>query len=317
MPAKQHILPHDVEERLVVFARWLLEVKHRAPRTTQVYVRTLRCGFASHPKSNLTQILGHFAKRWWPNTVPVAQAALVAWATFNNDQAAVRALKDFPIPAKRERKSGPRYPMRPEQLEQLYVAVQGLPDPAGRNILSLILRTGRRCVDVLRIERKAIYACYREMQAGQVGGLHYVGKGGKQHSVAVRAPDGRDIIWSHLQVLYEIEKGKWRTLADLLAPRTSGRAQQEGSAATKLRQLLAEAAKDAKLEYGINEADGVYPHRVRRTFADTIATKVNGNPIEIMQAMGWSSIQTAQKYLDHPRDANVGNLLAAVGPQGR
>jgi integrase len=56
------------------------------------------------------------------------------------------------------------------------------------------------------------------------------------------------------------------------------------------------------------EIEGVYPHRLRRTYATEYLRSMAGDPeavVKLMQHMGWSNIATAMEYVNHQRGAEL------------
>ncbi len=279
-----------------------------SPRSADKYAYHVRRALSAYrsPVESLRWSCQHL----WPTSVPPGQAALLAWAEFTADEALTCALREVRLPEQHGRKT-PRYPIPKLDFARLWEAIEGVPDPVLRNILAIQVRTGQRCVDVLRIERGAITVAAGD--GPDRGVLVYQGKGDVRHRVPVAKRGGEDFIWSYLRRLYDARNGKWTVLTDLVTRSKSPT--REAVAASHLRRALKVACESASLPYGVNADGGIYPHRSRRTVAVAVLRRSGNDPTVVKKVMGWRSDRTVAAYLDHPEDARVGDLLTGADPR--
>lgn len=312
MPAPRIAVPWQTAEEIRRFEEWLQTRQGRrlGPRSAAKYSYHVRRALGCYRTP--VDALEHAAANLWPTSIPPIQCALLAWATFKGDEALTSDLRSVIVPSNSAvgRKS-PRYPLTKEEYAHLFDAVDTIADEIQRNVLSIQVRTGRRLVDLIRIERTAVAAA---ASAGpDQGVIRFKAKGGIEDRLPVARPDGSDFIWSYLYALYYARGGKWKRIADLVATSRHGTASEEEVAAAKLRIALKRACQGAGLVYG--EGIGIHPHRVRRTVAVSMLRRAGGDKNVVKKAMGWKSDATVDRYLDHPEDARVGEMLFETDPR--
>jgi len=161
---------------------------------------------------------------------------------------------------------------------------------AMRSQLGMMAARGFRCGDVLRLSRKQV------RNGLQSGTLNYQAKGRRQLEFRV-LPTFRP----YLQALYEYPS--WGRVEDLISPRArqATRRQAAGRAAAR-------ALEDCGLEVGI---EGLYPHRLRRTYATEYLAALGPDPfaaVKLQQHMQWANLSTAMGYVDHERGAQLDDV---------
>lgn len=60
------------------------------------------------------------------------------------------------------------------------------------------------------------------------------------------------------------------------------------------------------------EAGAVTPHRLRRTYAVNFLQAVDGDVVKLKDHMGWASLQTAMRYVDHSQREELDKVAAAM-----
>lgn len=252
------------------FTAWL-QNRGRGDNTAKIYCSHLR---NAHDAGEIStaRLVGKLS----PNTKRGTKAALAAWAKFTKDGDLRDALEDVKLPP--ARRVTAKLPLTREQwaayVRHLRTAKIPHRDELIRSIMVIIAVRGLRKSDALRITRREVSA------ALSTGKLSFRGKGGKRSEFAA-AP-----IRAELEDLHA-RKGDWETLQDLVSP--SMEAAQ--NRIWRRMRILAESI----------EIDGVYPHRLRRTYATRFLEQLQGDPqaiIKLQKHMDWESLGTAASYAD-------------------
>lgn len=108
-----------------------------------------------------------------------------------------------------------------------------------------------------------------------------------------------------LQLLADHE-GRWRTVGDLLSPTA-----REHSRLRSARQRLQRAMSSAADAAGI-DPDTMYPHRLRRTYAEGFYAEVRGDLVRLRDHMGWADINTAARYVTRDRREELDAIAARM-----
>ena len=260
--------------------------------TAELYLGNLRkC--AEDPKGLTHRLVG---KKLSPNARRTNKAALAAWAVFTKDAELALEIKEIKLPP--ARRVNPKVPHPADEWKRLVGHLRTCPirlrdrtvnDHAMRQVLLIIAIRGLRCGDVLRIRRADV------QRALESGVLAYTGKGSKRHEINA-AP-----IRAQLAELANVPG--WDRMGDLVSTGKSRRAAERKAA----RQLAAMAKR-----IGIK---GVYPHRFRHTFATSFLEQLKGDPnalVKLQKFMGWESIQTAARYVDHVSQEQLDTIGAGI-----
>jgi integrase len=108
-----------------------------------------------------------------------------------------------------------------------------------------------------------------------------------------------------LQLLSDQER-RWRTTADLLSP-TAGENSRQRSARQRLQRAMSSAAGAAGID-----PDTMYPHRLRRTYAEAFYAEVRGDLVRLRDHMGWADINTAARYVTRDRREELDAIAAKM-----
>jgi integrase len=259
------------------FADWLTD-NGRSSLTAKLYKSNVRLAANTHGgiAARLTN------KNHAPKTLHANAAALRAYAAYLEDGPLLVALKKIRLPA--ARRKTPRVELAFEAWRSLVVAIEADPklSPAMRATLLVMALRGLRVGDVLRLKKTEITASLRSGTLGyEAKGRSRLELGIKQikTSLADLAADGRD----------------WDRVVDLIA--WASKAKGDGRmhvARLKVLRQLKRVAKSIELE-------GVYNHRLRRTYATHWLRKLKGDPqaiIKLQKHMGWANVETALGYVD-------------------
>jgi integrase len=139
------------------------------------------------------------------------------------------------------------------------------------------------------------------MQRGEVhdalrgGILSFVIKGNKR--VEYHVTDN----FSRFLELLETQERDWKRVEDLVSPRSKG--DRRRAAVIQIERLLRVVGEEAGLD-----AEELYPHRLRRTYAVEYLKQMKGDPealVNLQQHMQWESLETAAGYVDHPRQEKL------------
>jgi len=225
-----------------------------------------------------------------PKTLRHIKAACLRWAEHRGDDKLQVALKKMRLPSPRRKTA--KVPLAREDLFRLVDEIDSADylSEAMRSQLGMMAARGFRCGDVLRLSRKQV------RNGLQSGTLNYQAKGRRQLEFRV-LPTFRP----YLQALYEYPS--WGRVEDLISPRArqATRRQAAGRAAAR-------ALEDCGLEVGI---EGLYPHRLRRTYATEYLAALGPDPfaaVKLQQHMQWANLSTAMGYVDHERGAQLDDV---------
>jgi integrase len=184
-----------------------------------------------------------------------------------------------------------KIPLEREEWFRVIDAIRDYQDlgDAMRAVLGMMAMRGFRCGDVMRMKRAEISA------ALETGTLSFEAKGSKRLEFAVI-----DTFRPHLEALAAIDT-RWTRVEDTVVAERSLPERRHRAALRAVQRALAAVAASV-------EIDGVYPHRLRRTYATEYLRSLTGDPeavVKLMQHMGWSNIATAMEYVNHQRGAEL------------
>lgn len=219
-----------------------------------------------------------------PKTLRHVLAAARHWADFTEDPKLGKALKRLRLPP--ARRKGIRVPIEKPDLLQLLEKLQEEELPSGiRPTIGLMAMRGLRIGDILRMEKAQV------LEALSSGQLVFQAKGRKFLTYKVLAT-----FRPFLQMLAN-QTAKWNAVQDLISP---------AAAPGKLRhRAAARAVARALTKLGVRCGIwGIYPHRLRRTYAVEYVRQLKGDPealVKLQQHQQWASLNTALEYVDHAR----------------
>lgn len=229
-----------------------------------------------------------------PKTRHRIRAAGRQWAAFIDDTQLDKDLKAIKLPV--ARRVTAKVPISHVQLISVVneLALADYLEPAMRATIGVLVCRGLRCGDMLRMLRSELVSAI-ETQV-----LAFEGKGKKRLEFPLVQPFS-----DHVAVLAAMP-GSWNRVEDLIAPGSKSKkpgARRKSAAKAVERSLDAVASK-----CGIR---GMYPHRLRRTYAVEYLLQLAGRPdaVELLrQHMQWEDVVTAMEYVNHARS---GELSAA------
>ncbi len=224
-----------------------------------------------------------------PKTRRVTLAAARRWADFDEDAKLLKQLKEIRLPPPRRKTA--KVPITREQLLELIDEIEraeiGLPM---RAVLLLLACRGLRCGDALRLQRDEVLA------ADEKGSLSFEAKGRRQLEFKV-IKTFRKAISILAKAQHPLRKsGEWRRVDELIAPHGDPKGRRKAAARAVERELTKIGVRLGIL--------GLYPHRLRRTYAVEYLRTLKGDPealIKLTQHMQWASMATAMEYVDHAR----------------
>jgi integrase len=263
---------------LASFRDWLSE--HGLTKgTVDVYVRDVKKAGAA----------GGFLERLLdeelaPKTKRHILAASRRWAEFTDDDDLTKSLKKLRLPPARRRAA--KVPLTRDELFLLVdeIARADYIDDIMRGVLGMMAFRGLRCGDVLRIRQLELVA------AKENGTLSFEGKGRRRLEFKVLKTYRRSLL------LLANAEGKWGRVDELVSP-DAGEDGRRSAAARAVERALTRCG----IKVGIF---GLYPHRLRRTYAVEYLRSMRGDPealIKLTQHMCWASMATAMEYVDHQR----------------
>ena len=213
------------------------------------------------------------------------------WAKYTKDEKLRESLERLRLPAARRKVA--KVPLEREELFALLDELNKadyLPPPMLAAIGLMSMR-GFRCGDVLRLRREEL------VNAKESGVLNFVAKGNRILEFKVLKTFRK-----YMNVLATYP-GDWERVDDLIAP---------GGGAAGRRSAAAKAVERTLVKVGVRAGiSGLYPHRLRRTYAVEYLRGMQGDPEALMkltQHMQWATMTTAMEYVDHAR----GDELDAV-----
>lgn len=228
-----------------------------------------------------------------PKTRRRILAAARSWATFREDDALAKQMKKLRLPPPR-RKSA-RVPIERVQLFTLLDQLGRMKDITEpmRGVLGMLAARGFRCGDVLRLKRT-------EIDAGIASGeLVYEAKGRRRLVFPVTKT------WKRWLVLLSEASGSWKRVRELISPNGADDAKKCQQAASKaVRRALIDTAMACQIY-------GLYPHRLRRTYAVQYLRAMQGDPeaiVKLQAHMCWANVSTALEYVDHDRGAELDKI---------
>lgn len=219
-----------------------------------------------------------------PKTRRHILAAARRWADFTDDTKLTKTLKEIRLPPPL-RKTAP-IPLPRQQLFELVdelAKADYLSEPM-RGVLGMMACRGLRCGDVLRLQKHELHA------ARDHGTLAFEAKGRKRMEFKVLKTYRR-----HLLLLANAP-GNWNRVDELVSPHAKPKGR---------RTAAARAVERALTEVGVKIGIfGLYPHRLRRTYAVEYLRTMKGDPealIKLTEHMRWASMATAMEYVNHAR----------------
>jgi site-specific recombinase XerC len=264
------------------FEEWLLD-RGLVPGTVGVYTRDVAT--AQREGGLLARLRSDDLA---PKTKRHILAAARHWAEYTSDDTLLKALKRLRLPPPR-RKSA-KVPLPRQSLFDLVDEINTadyLTEPM-RGVLGVLATRGLRCGDVLRLHRDEL------ARAKESGTLAYEAKGRRRIEYRVLKT------WRKPLFLLADQPGRWEQVDQLVAP---------GAAPAGRRAAAARAVERTLVRVGIRAGvHGLYPHRLRRTYAVEYLKALEGDPEALMkltQHMGWASMATAMEYVDHARGAEL------------
>ncbi|MBT8453026.1 MAG: tyrosine-type recombinase/integrase [Deltaproteobacteria bacterium] len=229
-----------------------------------------------------------------PKTLRHIKAACRGFARFRGDDGLLTELDKIRLPAPIRKTA--KVPLAREELFALVDEIDRADylDEAMRAELGLMASRGFRCGDVLRLKRREVKAALRQ------GTLAYEAKGRRRLEFKVLGTfrPYLDLLVSH---------PRWERVEDLISPR---------AAEATRRQAAGRAAARALGLCGANVGiEGLYPHRLRRTYAVEYLRALGPDPfaaIKLQQHMQWASLQTAMGYVDHDRGSELDDVAESM-----
>lgn len=211
------------------------------------------------------------------------------WASFDDDENLTKQLKKLRLPPPRRKK--PKVPIERIGLFDVIDEIEKADylDVPMRSVLLLMTKRGLRCGDALRIQKSEVVG------ALSTGTLSFLAKGKRQLEYRV--------LKTFKKALVDLAKqdGKWQLVDQLIAPHTKDPEVRRKTAAKAVQRALTKVGVRAGVL-------GLYPHRLRRTYAVQYLQQMKGDPEALMkltQHMCWVSMQTAMEYVDHARGGDL------------
>lgn len=223
-----------------------------------------------------------------PKTRRRSLAACRRWAEYTADPKLTASLKRLRLPPPR-RKSA-KVPLPKQALFDLVDEIgraDYLSEPM-RGVLGMLACRGMRCGDVLRLRRSELE------DAKEKNILSYEAKGKRRLEFRLLKTYRK-----YLVLLAELP-GDWERVDELVAPAAAPGGRRTAAARAVERALVTCGAR-----VGVW---GLYPHRLRRTYAVEYLRAMQGDPeaiIKLTQHMQWASMATAMEYVDHARGADL------------
>lgn len=260
------------------FRNWLVE-HGLSDGTIGVYIRDIRhCFDAGGVMTRLRN------DELAPKTRRHILAAARRWAEYTEDVAMTKALKKLRLPPAKRKTA--KVPLKREDLFSLVDELGSasyIDDPM-RAVLGMMACRGLRCGDVLRLRHAEIDA------AKESGTLSFEAKGRRRLEFRVLKTYRR-----FLDLLAAIP-GSWTRVDEVISP---------GAGENGRRSAAARAVERSLTRVGVHcGVLGLYPHRLRRTYAVEYLRALHGDPealVKLTQHMQWASMTTAMEYVDHAR----------------
>lgn len=266
------------DAKLGEFRVWLVE-NGRSELTADYYAQ-----YVARAAEHKSGVVGRLTERGSaPKTLHLIAAALRSYATFTEDGDLIVAVKRIRLPPAKRAK--PRVELAYQAWGELVRAIQKDKKlrPVDRAVLEIMALRGLRIGDALRLRRSEIKDALR------TGRLGYEAKGRSRLDYKMTPA-----LEAALTTIDEID-AHWDRVVDLVS-RSSKATGDKKIAAGRIRILreLKRIASGIRLE-------GVYNHRLRRTYATHFVRKLKGDPQAIMKLqahMGWATPATAMQYVD-------------------
>ena len=198
-----------------------------------------------------------------------------------------------------KRRKKPAVSFSPHDWRALAIAIINDDSPEAR-IEELVLLTGLRIGDVLRIERAQFE------RAVATGALEVPVKGGRVREVYVEGAvlEGFERLWRTMQATPE-GRAFEGPLHEWIAP-GSRDARPYFAAYQRVRRHL------LRLTEGLGLSGSVHLHRMRRTIAMEAYRASGADIVAVQQMLGHQNVATTQKYIDEERPADVASLREKI-----
>jgi len=205
-------------------------------------------------------------------------AALRAFARYTKDADLLLELDDLKLEAPAPVVA--KMPLSDDEWNGLDDAISKIPDDALRSAMEMISCRGFRVGAIPALSRR------RVDDALETGALTFVSK---RRAVTYSVAPFRHCLQTFS------DAPRWKIVADLLCP--GARAENRCRAA---RQRLQRAMRAAAGAAGIDPS-AMYPHRLRRSYAEAFYAEVKGDLVRLRDHMGWADIKTAARYVSRDR----------------
>lgn len=232
-----------------------------------------------------------------PKTLRHILAGCRRYAEYTEDDRMLKALKKIKLPAPRRKTA--KVPLARTDLFALIdeLAKADYIVPVVRAVIGMMACRGLRCGDVLRLRRTELEA------AKEAGTLSFEAKGRRRLEFKLLKTYRR-----YLLALAEMTEPKgWQRVEDVVSP--------HGAAKTR-RSAAARAVERGLVKLGCRIGIyGLYPHRLRRTYAVEYLRAMKGDPEALMkltQHMQWATMATAMEYVDHARGDELDRVAEQI-----
>lgn len=224
-----------------------------------------------------------------PKTKRHILAAARHWATFDDDEQLTKSLKKLRLPPPRRKAA-----KVPVERADLFLVIDEIErakylDKTMRSVLLLMACRGLRCGDVLRLQRTEL------ADAISTGTLSFEAKGRRRLEFRV--------LKTYKKALVQLAEtdGAWTQVDELISPHAKTPKSRRKSASKAVGRALVRVG----VKVGVF---GLYPHRLRRTYAVEYLRTMKGDPealIKLTEHMSWASMATAMEYVNHARGAEL------------
>jgi len=261
-------------------------------RSITVYIGYVRQALK---RKSMTVILGEGTC----STRKSSRAAIKQWAKFKNDVELLEELDSIKVIKMIKRSDKPSRVSRPLSASESSSLINVINSLEGRKpqwvwpCLSLLVKLGLRVrVDLIEMTRNRVVA------ALETDVLEIQTKGGKSRRLPAH------FVAKELQTLLDVDKS-WKTVADIVAPKTSLE-DRPAAAYRKVYRALRAVSEGA----GIDPST-VYPHRLRHTAADRLWQKT-GDLLKVKEFLGHNQVTTTERYLQGERLDEIGKDLEDI-----
>ncbi len=217
------------------------------------------------------------------------------WARYRRDEDLFEAVERVRLPAPRRKTQ--KVPITRDDLFALIDEIDRadyLMDME-RAQLGMMAARGFRCADVLRLRRVEVLAGL------DTDTLAYEAKGGRRLEFRVL------LSYRRYLDMFASYPG-WHRVEDLIASRSPPGKRRRQTAARRSARALAVCGA----AIGVH---GLYPHRLRRTYAVEYLRQLKGDSealVKLQQHMQWASLATAMEYVDHARGEELDAAAEAI-----